>query len=401
MELMDRMNDLNRIKDVAVIGAGVMGTGIAQVFLQAEFSVTLVDLLEKKLKKARIEIEQNLKKVESKGKLDANQTVKKLLTNLKISVDLSNAVKEKEFIIEAVPEILELKQEIFQKTSQVAPSSAILASNTSTFPITKLAELAKIPEDVIGMHFFVPVYTQGCVEVMKGKNTSEKAFEIGLKIGEILPCLRGNRLVAPIIVDSPGFIANRLLIPPNIYLNWIFDQAAERGIPWEQIDADAGAGILTPMGPCELADYLGIDSVYNSSKSYEKFLSPDFKPGKVITEMMENGLLGKKSGRGFYDWTRGKPKIDLSKKAGLLNPEMIMAIQLNEGCKMLEERVVRGYKIIEDVMKMGPGMIGPFAPGKKNFEHWSSLLEEFSGQVRKEVLKPCTLMKTGEFKNMR
>lgn len=395
------MNELRTIKNVAVIGAGVMGTGIAQVFLQADFSVALVDISEKKLKKSLIDIERNLKKVESKGKLGKNQNVMKLLNNLKISTNISISVEDKEFIIEAVPEIIDLKCEIFQKISQLAPVNAILASNTSSISITKLAENTKNPDNVIGMHFFVPVYTQGCVEVMKGEVTSEEAFEIGLKIGKILPCLRGNRMVAPIKVDSPGFIANRLLIPPNIYLNWVFDQAAEQGIPWEQIDADAGGRILTPMGPCELADFLGIDSIYNSLKSFEKFISPDFKPGKVITEMMENGNLGKKSGYGFYDWTQGKPKIDLSKKAGLLNPEIIMAIQLNEGCKMLEEKVVSEYKIIDEVMKRGPGMIGPFTPGKKNYKHWSSLLDDFSRENKKTFLNPCSLMKSGEFKNYR
>ena len=113
---------------------------------------------------------------------------------------------------------------------------------------------------------------------MKGKLTSEEALDIGVSVGNILPCSKGKRLVVRIEKESLGFIANRLLIPPAIYLNWTLDQAYEKGIPWEQIDADAGAREITPMGPCELTDYGGLDTIYNSLKSFEESVSPDFAP---------------------------------------------------------------------------------------------------------------------------
>ena len=198
-----------------------------------------------------------------------------------------------------------------------------------------------------------------------------------------------------------GFIANRLLIPPNIYINWILDQAYEKGIPWEQIDTDAGAGQLMPMGPCQLIDYLGVDATYNVLKSYEKYISTDFSPGKVLTKFMTEGNLGKKTGKGFYDWTKGRPKLNLNKEAGLFDLEILMAIQLNEGCRLLEERVVSGYKIIDDVMLKGTSMPGPFSAGKNNFEKWSKMLEDIVEKTGKNYLKPCELMKTGEFRKMR
>jgi enoyl-CoA hydratase/3-hydroxyacyl-CoA dehydrogenase len=197
--------------------------------------------------------------------------------------------------------------------------------------------------------------------------------------------------------ESPGFIANRLLIPNTIYTSWVFDQAYEKNMPWEQIDADAGAGRLVPMGPCQLADFLGIDVTYNSMKSFEKRISSDFAPGKVLTKLVSEGKLGRKTGMGFYDWSEGKPKLNLNKKAGLFNPEIYMAIQLNEGCKLLKEGIVSGYKIIDQVMLKGTGMPGPFAPGKRNYQSWSKLLEEFVEESGKDYLKPCKLMKSGEF----
>ena len=184
-------------------------------------------------------------------------------------------------------------------------------------------------------------------------------------------------------------------------MNWILDQAYEKGIPWEQIDADAGVGQLVFMGPCQLADYVGIDVGYNSMKSYEKYISPDFAPGRVLTKLVTEGNLGKKTGKGFYDWTKGKPKINLSKKAGLFNPEVALAIQLNEGCKLLEENIVSSYKIIDKIMLKGTNMPGPFSVGRNNFEKWSKILKDIAEKSGKNYLKPCRLMKSGDFVKMR
>ncbi|MFX0076539.1 MAG: 3-hydroxyacyl-CoA dehydrogenase family protein [Candidatus Hermodarchaeota archaeon] len=395
------MAEFSDIEKITVLGAGGMGYGIAQVALMAGFRVTLVDVEEDIVNKGKVNIEQGLEKVQSKGKLEEGVSISNIMSRCNTSTDILSAVKECDFVFEAIVEKLETKKQVCKMVMENAPPHCIFASNTSTFRITDIARDSNRPENVIGMHFFFPVVLQCCVEVMKGEESSDKALDIGVEMGNNLPCLKGRRLTIRIEKESPGFIANRLLIPPNIYLSWIFDKAFERSIPWEQIDADAEARKLTPMGPCELADYLGVDTIYNSMRSYEKIFSPDFAPGKVLTNMVEKGHLGRKSNQGFYDWTRGKAEINLDKKAGVLNPEMVMAIMLNEGCKLLEEEVVPGYKTIDDVMLAGTSMPGPFGPGKKNYEKWSRILIEFSEESDKKFLKPCKLMNSGGFIDMR
>ncbi|MFX0046529.1 MAG: 3-hydroxyacyl-CoA dehydrogenase family protein [Candidatus Hermodarchaeota archaeon] len=391
------MMDFNRIKNITVIGAGVMGYGIAQAALMAGFEVTLVDIEESIVNNGIAQIVEGLKKAQVKGKLEEGITISNIMSRCKDSIDLRSAVNKSDFVFEAVVEKLAIKKEICKIVMENSPPHCIFASNTSTFRISDIAEDSNRPENVIGMHFFLPVILQCCVEVRRGKKTKNKALDLGVQMGKTLPCLRGKRISVRIEKESPGFIANRLLISQNIYLSWIFDLAFEKGIPWEQIDADAEARRLTPMGPCELTDYLGIDTSFNAMKSFEMIFSPDFAPGKVFTDLITKGYLGRKTGRGFYDWTRGKPKINLSKKAGILNPEMMMAIMLNEGCKLLEENVVSGYKIIDDVMLAGTSMPGPFVPGKINYEKWSELLEEFVKISGKKYLNPCDLMKSGGF----
>ena len=395
------MVDISKIKNITVVGAGVMGYGIAQVALMAGFNVTLVDIEEKIVNKSLTKIEEGLKKAQIKGKLEEGTSISSIMSRCRKSIDLSSSVKETDFVFEAVVEKLDIKKQICNLVMENSPPHCIFASNTSTFKITDIAADSNRPENVIGMHFFLPVVLQCCVEVMKGEKTSNEALDIGVELGKRLPCLKGKRLSVRIEKESPGFIANRLLMPPIIYLSWIFDQAFEKGIPWEQIDADAEARKLIPMGPCELTDYLGVDTSYNVLKSYEKIFSPDFAPGKVITNLVREGNLGRKTGRGFYDWTAGRPEINLNIKAGILNPEMSMAIMLNEGCKLLEEKIVSGYKIIDHVMLAGTSMPGPFGPGKVNYEKWSIMLEDFVEISDKKYLKPCELMKSGGFIKMR
>ena len=395
------MMEVSKIKNVTVVGAGVMGYGIAQVALMAGFTVTLVDIKESIVNNGLTKIEEGLKKAQIKGKIEKGVSVSDLMLKCKTSIDLSTAVKESDFIFEAVVEKLDVKKQICKIVMENSPPHCIFASNTSSFRITAIAEDSKRPENVIGMHFFLPVILQCCVEVMRGDKTSDHALDVGVEIGKRLPCLKGKRLSVKIEKESPGFIANRLLMPPNIYLNYIFDLAFEKGIPWEQIDADAEARKLIPMGPCEMIDYLGVDTTYNVLKSYAKMFSPDFAPGKVLTNLVREGKLGRKTKQGFYDWTTGKPEIQLNIKARILKPEMTMAIMLNEGCKLLEENIVSGYKIIDDVMLAGTSMPGPFGPGKNNYEKWSKMLEDFVEISGKKYLLPCNLMKSGDFINMR
>ena len=191
--------------------------------------------------------------------------------------------------------------------------------------------------------------------------------------------------------------------PVQIYLNWVFDKAAEKGLAWEQVDADA-AGKM-PLGPAMLADYVGLDTMMHTSNYYKQTLSPDFVVAKVIMDMINANNLGAKSGKGFYDWSQGrdaiKGKVKSAEPAGLFNLEYSMAIMLNEGCRILEEGIASGYKVIDDANMAGMNTPGPFSAGKKQYERWSKMLEDLAEQTGKDYLKPCELMKSGEFIKMR
>lgn len=395
------MVDISNINTIAVIGAGTMGHEIAQVALMAGFEkVILNDLTAEVIDNAVEKIKNNLKKLENKGLLRQGSTTDILMKNLNTEINLNKAVSDADFIIEAIPEKMELKQELFKQLGEYSPKHAILASNTSTMSITKIAAKSGRPDKVIGMHFFTPIVVLRLIEVIKGEKTSEETMNTTIAVGQKLPALKGDKYIARIEKESPGFIVNRLIISGGIYFNWLLDYAKEKGIPIENVDADLGS--LQELGPFAKWDYLGLDVVYNVLKYFEAVLSPDFSPGKVLTNLFNEGNLGRKTGKGIFEWTKdGKLKTVATEKANLLNMDLYFALQLNEGCKLLEEGIVSGYKVIDDTMFAGMDMPGPFGPGKRNYEKWSKLLEDFVEKTGKQYFKPCELMKSGGFLKMR
>ena len=378
-----------------------MGREIAQVYLIAGFEkVILNDISQKVLENATIYIANGLKKIEGKGKLSQGINTNLLMSKLIKELDLIKAVENADFIVEAIPEKMDLKQDLFKKLGEFAPEHAVLATNTSTMSITKIAESCNRPDKVVGMHYFIPIPVLRLIEVIKGEKTSEETMEITISVGQKLPCLRGKRFIARIEKESPGFIVNRLTIASSAYFNWLLDEAMKKGIPWESLDADVKD--LQELGPCARLDYLGLDTVYNTLKYFEEVVSPDFAPSKALTKLVNEGNLGKKTGRGFYEWTKdGKPIINKAEKASLIDLDLFMAVQLNEGCRLLEEGVVSGYKVIDDTMLAGMSMPGPFGAGKRNYEKWSKLLEDFVKKSDKEYFKPSDLMRSGEFLKLR
>ena len=386
---------VEEVKNIVVIGAGLMGNGIAQISLMAGYNVNMVDIKQEFIDKGVAAIENGLQRLEAKGQLNAAE----VMGRLKTSIDLASAVKDADFIIEAVVENMDVKKEVFKTCDENSPPHCIISTNTSTMSITEIASATKREDKCIGMHFFNPAPLMRLIEVIKGEKSSDEAMEIGVKVGESLPCLRGKRFVASVLKDRPGFIVNRLNAPVGIYSSYIIDYAYEKGIPWEQIDADTGG--LMPMPPLVLADYVGLDTGYHVANYYAETLSPDFKPGKVSTMMVKEGKLGRKTGQGYYDWSKGRPEPDMSKKAGLLDLELVMAIRLNEGCRLIEEGVVTGWKVIDDANMAGMNTPGPFSAGKNNWERYTKKLEEFVEKSGKEYLRPCELMKTGAFVKMR
>ncbi|MFX0058752.1 MAG: 3-hydroxyacyl-CoA dehydrogenase family protein [Candidatus Hodarchaeota archaeon] len=394
------MVDISNIKTFAVIGAGTMGHEIAQVALMGGFEKVILNDLDKEiLNSARIQIQKNLVKLHEKDKLGYKNTPKNLMNRLITEIDLSKAVSQANFVVEAIPEVMELKQELFSKLGELTPKETILATNTSTMSITNIASSSSKPDKVVGMHFFTPIVVLRLIELIKGEKTSQKTFNISYTIGQKLPALKGKRYIAKIKKESPGFIVNRLTIGTNLYMNWLLDRANKEGIPIEKIDNDVAKS--PDLGPFAKWDYLGLDVVYDTMNYFAQVLSSDFTPGITLTNLIKEGNLGRKSGKGIYEWFEGKPKRQTNEKAGLFSLENYYAIQLNEGCKLLKEEVVSGYKIIDDAMLAGMDMPGPFTAGKKNYQNWSKLLIDLSEETGLNYFKPCDLMKSGKFINMR
>jgi len=343
------------IKTVLCLGAGLMGNGIGQVALQAGYNVIMVDIKDEFVDKAVAAIEKGINLLESKGKLGEGVKAADLLSKLSKSTDLASAVKNADIVIEAVVENMNVKKEVCKTTMDNGPAHIIFASNTSTMSITEIGKDCGAPDRVCGMHFFNPVPLMRCIEVIKGDNTSEETMTVTMEVAKKLPCLRGARYIAKVLKDRPGFIVNRLNAPVQIYLSACFDLAAEKGLPWERLDADAGGKM--PMPPCMLSDFVGIDTMNHVMNYYKETLSPDFEPGKVLKDLMAKGDLGQKTGKGFYDWSGGKDpiaaKIKSAEAAGIFNLNTVFAILLNEGCRILEEGITTGFKTIDDANMAG------------------------------------------------
>jgi enoyl-CoA hydratase/3-hydroxyacyl-CoA dehydrogenase len=394
------MTDIESIKHFVVVGAGTMGREIAQVALMSnQFEkISLIDLNNEILNKAKNFIRRGLDKIESKGRLLPGLTTINLMKQLYIGTDINPIVKTADLIVEAIPEIMSLKKNLFKDLAKFTTEHTIVASNTSTMSITEIASAYKKPENVVGMHFFTPIPLLRLIELIRGSQTSQKTYDTCYSIAQNFPALKGKRLIAKVEKESPGFIVNRLNIAGTLFLSWLLDYASEKNIPIDLIDND----FLPPpeLGPLAKMDYLGLDIVFNTMKYFAETISPLFEPGRTLTAFIEQGHLGRKTGKGIYDWIDDKP-IRTNKKANLFSLEHYYAVQLNEGCRLLEEKIVSGYKIIDDAMLAGMDMPGPFGSGKRNYEKWSKMLEELAEESGINYLKPCDLMKSGGFLRMR
>ncbi|MFW9900064.1 MAG: 3-hydroxyacyl-CoA dehydrogenase NAD-binding domain-containing protein [Candidatus Thorarchaeota archaeon] len=390
------MIDISKFKEFSVIGAGTMGREIAQVAIMSnQFDqVKLWSRTQKTLDIAANFIETGLKKLESKGLLGEN-SVKNLLEKLVIERNFEKASKA-DFIVESVPEFMDLKQSTFKKLGNFAPEHTILATNTSTMSITEIASTSGRPDKVVGMHFFIPIPVLELIELIRGKKTSDETFEISAAIGESLPCIRGKKFVARIEKESPGFIVNRLTIASGVYIDWLTDIAMEKVIKWKDLNED----LVVPnqMGLLAKRDYLGLDVIRNAAKYFEEKVSSDFAIGKALTKLIDQGNLGRKTGKGYLDWTEdGRPITNGAKKANLGNMECFMALQMNEGCRLLEEGIVSSYEIIDKTMIAGMRSRGPFELGMDRYKKWCKLLDEFADNSGKNYFRPTKTMQSGDF----
>ncbi|MDX2301893.1 MAG: 3-hydroxybutyryl-CoA dehydrogenase [Microscillaceae bacterium] len=284
------------MKNIAVIGSGTMGNGIAHVFAQNGFKVNMMDISDEALQKALATIGSNLDRQVNKGILDEAAKAQ-TLTNISTLTQLEEAVKEADLVIEAASENFEIKSKIFKNLDQFSPKDAILASNTSSISITRIASTTQRPDKIIGMHFFNPVPVMKLVEVITGYSTSvettQKIIVLSAQLGKI----------PTVVNDYPGFVSNRILMP---MLNEAFYTLFEGVAGVEEIDTVMKLGMAHPMGPLQLADFVGLDICLNILYVlHQGFGQPKYAPCPLLVNMVEAGHLGIKSGIGFYDYSAG------------------------------------------------------------------------------------------------
>ncbi len=281
------------IKKVAVIGGGTMGNGITHVFAMNGILVNLVETNEELAEKALSTIEKNLDRMVKKEKIDAAEKVE-TLESITTFTSVEDAVEEVDLVVEAVPENFELKKQVFSKVDNAAPKHAILASNTSSISITKIAATTSRPEKFIGMHFFNPVPVMKLVEIVKGFETSDKTYETIEETSRLL-----DKTPVP-VEDYPGFVSNRVLMPMiNEAIYCVHEGVAEP----EDVDSVMKLGMAHPMGPLRLADFIGLDVCLDiMNVLYEGFKDPKYRPCPLLVKMVDAGKLGDKTGEGFFEY---------------------------------------------------------------------------------------------------
>ena len=294
---------VSHMKNISVIGAGTMGNGIAHVFAQAGFKVTIVDISLAQLDRAVATIAKNLDRQVAKGSLTEEQK-KATLDNVSIQPNMVEGVKNAELIVEAATENTTLKLEIFEQLDQYAPNETILATNTSSISITKIGASTNRADRVIGMHFMNPVPVMKLVEIINGyatkKEVTDKVVELSKQLGKV-PC---------VVNDYPGFIANRILMPMiNEAIYSLYEGVA--GV--EEIDTVMKLGMAHPMGPLQLADFIGLDVCHAIlNVLHDGFGNPKYAPCPLLVNMVTAGKLGAKSGEGFYTYTPGSKELVVS-----------------------------------------------------------------------------------------
>lgn len=381
---------LKELKTVAVIGAGDMGHGIAQVAAMAGYHVNLCDIKEEFVERGISRIYASLDKLCAKGKIDTERV--NLIKNGGIGsyTVIEEAVRNAELIIEAVPERLDIKNSTLGRISAACKETAVIATNSSTMSITLLAKAVQRPENMVGMHYFNPAVLMKLVEVICGDETSEATMEFARAYAEHV-----GKTVVVARKDRPGFIANRIVAPVVVYNGLCVD--LDRITP---TDIDLSMMKLgQKMGPMELADYTGVDVTSFCQDYYHEHLSPEYGPSEAAKRLLAAKHFGKKSGQGYYVWGDcGRPTLDESLYTGRYDPKIPYFIQANEACKLFEEGVC-SLEECDTAIRLGYNMCGPidFIQGY-SAEEITNTLNTVAEHFNKEIFRPTETIRTGAYK---
>ncbi|MGC8896153.1 MAG: 3-hydroxyacyl-CoA dehydrogenase [Candidatus Bathyarchaeia archaeon] len=375
---------IGNLKKAAVIGSGAMGHGIAQLLAMAGYEVAMVDISDELLQKGKEKIKWSLDKFVEKKRIRAEDAAA-TLARITTTTSYEQAAKDIDLAIEAVLESIEIKKKVFATLDQLAPSHAIFASNTSTLSITEMGKATKRPDKVAGMHFFNPPQLMALVEVIKGESTSQETInmlaELAKKLGK-----------TPIVVrkDVRGFIVNRILGAVFNEAFWAYHRGETTK---EGIDASVKYSGGFPMGWFELADFVGLDIAYEVGKILYEAYGERMKPcAEVIEPLVKGGKLGQKTGVGFYDWTKGRPRIPFN----LLEEydvERSWAVAINEAAWLIHDDAANPADI-DTGMKLGT--YWPSGPceyaDRTGLDTVLNRLKELYAKYNMELYKPCPLL---------
>ena len=379
------------IRKAAVIGAGIMGHGIAEVLAVSGIEVNLIDAYEEALSRAEKAIRESLARMGKSGKVK-QEDIPGIMGRISFSGDLEGSVKDVDIVIEAVPEIEKLKRDVVSRAFRNARKDTIIASNTSNILISSIGADVADPSRLAGMHFFNPPAVMKLVEVIKSDRTSDETAETLMNLTR-----RIGKTPILVMRETPGFVVNRINAPESLLFGLIVQ---EKLASPESVDAFARSQGL-PMGPYELMDYVGIDTMAHSLEYYAETVHPDYSRCHIFHDMMKENRLGAKTGKGFYRWEGGKAIIPSAEPSSVIDLMDVLSVEINEAARLLDMGVATP-KDIETGVKLG--MNRPFGPisvaeSLTNAEI-KNKLQKLSERFHTEVFSPAPPISSGKLKEL-